>query len=126
MSGDVYNRNRELITRVYELGLRVADKNRYVAARLMNSIIPLLTYNGRLLSKLKPRELAAMGCIRKENVVYVYRVLQGESIDSIAEDIPALNETPVEQVAPKTSRRKKLEDSGEFHIATRTLEDRCV
>ncbi len=123
MSGDIYNRNRDLVTRVYQLGMAVADKNKYIAASLMNSIVPLLTYNGRLLSKLKSKELAARGCIKKENVRYVYRVLQGESIDDVAKDIPELKETLPEPTLPRPPRRKKLEDSGKFHIATRILED---
>ncbi len=125
MSGEVYDRNRELVTKVYELGVCVADKNRYISDRLMASSAELLKYNRRLLSKLRPRQLVAMGCIRQDNVNYVYRVLQGESIDDVAKDIPVFKETPPEPVLPRPPRKKKLEDSGEFHAITRALEDGC-
>ncbi|MEM4239575.1 MAG: hypothetical protein QXM31_00590 [Candidatus Woesearchaeota archaeon] len=120
MSGDVYRRNRELVTRIYELGLGVAEKNEPVAENLIGSIVPLLRYNGRLLSTLSPKALATAGRIRKENVAYVRRVLQGESIDDVAKDVPEFHPEP----KPLTlSRKKSLEDSGKFHIATRILED---
>lgn len=126
MSGDVYDRNKELVTRVYILGVKVFDKNEPLASRIMGSIVPLLGYKNGLLSKLRETELAAMGCIKKDNISLVYRALQGESIDDIAKDIPELAKVePLPQPAKKkTGRTQKirLEDSGAYHTAIRALE----
>ncbi|MEM4246817.1 MAG: hypothetical protein QXF14_00630 [Candidatus Woesearchaeota archaeon] len=123
MSGDVYERNRVLIQKVYQLGVNVFSKNEPIAERLMKSTIPLLRYNKHnmgLLSKLSKREIEALTCTRQEESGLVYRVLQGESINLISKEIPALpKKTPVmkiEAAPPDVS-------SGLFENVVRALED---
>jgi hypothetical protein len=100
VSGEVYERNKKLVTRVYQLGCNVLRRNEPLAERLMGSIMPLLRYEKGLLSKLSEKELRHMRCIKDNDVGLVYRVLQGESILAIAKGIPALpKEVPLQDLA---------------------------
>lgn len=83
----------ELITKVYEFKFTLYKKNYAVSKAIDNTLIPLLEYKGDL-ENIAEGDLLLIKGIGAKSARYLFKILHGESIDSVIATVPVLLRTP--------------------------------
>ena len=99
--------NNDLIERVYKFGVEVKKRNYVIANSIDKTVIPLLEYEGSLADATK-EEVAGMKGVGPKAAYYISRILSGENVEKILEEVPYLPR------AMKNYGRQTPQDSGEF------------
>ena len=80
-------KNNQLVERVYLLAQAVGKKNPTISGILGHSVIELLKYK-RDLYKASDSDLRNIKWVKEATLPYIRRIIKGDSIDNIANDIP--------------------------------------
>ncbi len=112
--------NRELSEKVYLFGQEAKKKNSFLGARIMDSVSRLLAYPGQLEGLIEP-EVAQIRGLRSV-APYITRVMQGESYESILQDIPARSRPTRRTYSHERNDQKEWDGSWDNSVRIREEE----
>ena len=114
--------NQDLVTRVHEFGESCRNKNSLFASNIRTVVLSMLEYD-KPLQDASRDELLALSGIGHSNVDYLLRVLKGEEVKSVVEEVPTVR-PPIQTryYGPRSVESGNFD--GSWDNSVRNLEDR--
>ena len=100
--------NNDLVEKIHEFGVEAMKRNSAVGSSIQHAVIGLLQYEG-VLADVAKEDVSEIKGVGAKAVPYISRIISGEDIKDILEEIPYLSGN---RRYAKPGRG--LQDSGEF------------